>query len=178
MNQLLNRVCISFVFLLLLIFTSCRQDASFNELQEEIEVQQAISYPNVDARLWPFFESFEAEAKARGLNVNLKLAAITGDIAPIDGEHVAGQCTYSSQAPNHISVDDEFWTKTGESFREFIIFHELGHCYLNRGHREDAFANGICKSLMRSGVDGCFDNYKSTTRALYLDELFEPNKIP
>jgi len=177
MNQLPNRTLILFLVLPLFSLISCRQDASFNQFQEEIE-EQVVSYPNVDTRLWPFFERFEAEAKARGINVNLKLASITGDIAPIDGQHVAGQCTYSSQAPNHISVDDDFWTRSGDSFREFIIFHELGHCYLNRGHREDAFANGICKSLMRSGVDGCIDNYRSTTRSLYLDELFEPNKIP
>ena len=176
MNQLLSRICILFLFLPLLI-SSCREDDSFNELQEEVEEQQA-AYPNVDERLWPFFERFENEAEARGIDVNLRLGSISGDIVPIDGEHVAGQCSYRSRGPNHVSVDDEFWARSGDSFREFIIFHELGHCYLNRGHREDAFANGVCKSLMRSGVEDCIDNYRSTTRSLYIDELFEPNKIP
>jgi hypothetical protein len=53
-----------------------------------------------------------------------------------------------------------------------VVFHELGHCYLGRGHSEETHPNGVCKSIMRSGNGGCFDNYNSTTREAYLDELF------
>ena len=54
-----------------------------------------------------------------------------------------------------------------------IFFHELGHCVLFRGHREDVNQNGSCVSIMRSGIEECWDNYRSTTREIYLDELFD-----
>ena len=176
MKQLLNHVF--FLFIILISFNACQQDSSsFAEIEEEV-IEIDKQYPNVDSRLWPFFEQFETEAKLRGFNVNLNLSAISGSIDPLEGEHVAGQCTYSSRNPNHVTVDDQFWSNSNDLFKEFIIFHELGHCFLGRGHREGAFANGVCKSLMRSGVEDCLDNYRTTTRSAYIDELFEPNKTP
>ncbi len=59
-------------------------------------------------------------------------------------------------------------------FREFVVFHELGHCDLGRDHRDEAFDNGVCVSIMRSGLGDCRDYYHPRTREGYLDELFDP----
>jgi len=61
--------------------------------------------------------------------------------------------------------------------KELIVFHELGHCFLQRGHREDALPNGACVSIMRSGIEDCLDNYTSETRSFYIDELFDPGSF-
>lgn len=124
------------------------------------------------------FERFEIEAKARGISVDLVTERISGVIEDLEGEHIAGQCnTYGGARPNHVIMDLEFWNRAGDLFKEFIIFHELGHCFLNRGHREDAHANGTCVSLMRSGIEDCRDNYNSASRAAYLNELFKPESV-
>ncbi|MEL6124666.1 MAG: hypothetical protein AAFR14_13205, partial [Bacteroidota bacterium] len=57
-------------------------------------------------------------------------------------------------------------------YREYIIFHELGHCVLFRDHVDACFANNTWTSIMRSGHGSCFDNYTSRTRPYYIDELF------
>jgi len=85
---------------------------------------------------------------------------------------VAGTCSFSSHAPNHIVIDETFFNQTSELYKEMVIFHELGHCVLFRGHNEATHAAGTCASIMRSGIEGCRDNYRTTTRKSYLDELF------
>lgn len=160
----------------ILLLSSCQKDNDQLTNLEPAEPQQK-SYANVDARLWEYFERFEEEAAAVGLQVDLAARGITGVIEEIDEEHVAGQCNYNFRSPNHVIVDLGFWNRASDRFKEFIIFHELGHCYLLRGHREDAFTNGVCVSLMRSGTQDCVDNYNSQTRESYVTELFFPDQF-
>jgi len=161
----------------LLLFSACQDDA-IADLEETPTVPEVRSFPNVDERLWPFFERFETEASARGLDVDLVASRISGAIEELDGEHIAGQCTtFGNFRPGNVTIDSEFWEFSGDLFKEFIIFHELGHCFLDRDHREDAFANGRCVSIMRSGTLDCRDNYNVASRAAYVDELFEPNSV-
>lgn len=71
-------------------------------------------------------------------------------------------------------IDLEFWERANILNKEFVVFHELGHCTLFRAHKEGVDANGICVSMMRSGLEDCRDNYSAITRATYWDELFNP----
>ena len=160
-----NGIIILFVSL---FFLSCDDD-------EVAEVVEPVTFANVDAELVPFFERFQQEAAARGISVDLTTGDIEGVIEEIDEQHVAGQCSYRRFSnPRLVTVDASFWRRSSDLFKEFIVFHELGHCYLNRGHLETAFSNGVCRSIMRSGVGDCLDNYNANTRAYYIDELFEP----
>lgn len=154
----------------LFLFASCQPE-------EPVELLSVSGrqFPRVDKKLWPYFERFELEAAARGVEVDLVLAGIRGDIKELTQEHVAGQCSYGAAIDEHITIDRSFWNDPGfsEYTREMVVFHELGHCYLFRGHREDEHPDGSCVSIMRSGAGDCFDNYHSVTRAGYLDELFD-----
>ncbi len=164
-------------FLLLssfLFYFACEKDDVFVEVESDLR-----TFPEVDERLWPFFESFELEAAERGVEVDLREAGISGKIRPIAEEHVAGRCSYIPNiiSSGNVTVDAEFWDNSSSIFKEFIVFHELGHCYLNRDHREDADAQGACISLMRSGLGTCRDNYTSLSRKQYIDELFDPDSF-
>ncbi|MCB0548827.1 MAG: hypothetical protein KDD19_14705 [Phaeodactylibacter sp.] len=156
-----------------LLFFACTKKDSLTAVAAE-PAGQTTAYEGVDEALWPYFESFEKEARLRGLEVDLREAAITGVIEALPDDGVAGQCSYSSHQPNHVTIDLEFWSKSGTLFREFVVFHELGHCRLARDHREAVNADGTCASLMRSGLEDCRDNYNRVTRSSYLDELFDP----
>lgn len=165
-------------FLLVMTFvfstTACtvfQQDDVQPTDESDIEVH---AYYGVNEELWPYFARFEAEALQRGIFVDLREAQITAEIEQIEDDGVAGKCRYSSHFPNHVTIDKAFWDSTSDLGREFVVFHELGHCDLGRDHRESTNADGTCKSLMRSGLNGCRDNYRSNTRAAYLDELFDP----
>ena len=86
---------------------------------------------------------------------------------------VLGVCVRSDEAPNRVAVDQEAWSVASQAFRELIVFHELGHCVLNREHLDDE-VNGVCVSIMNSGLVGCELSLENEAiRSAYLDELFE-----
>lgn len=136
------------------------------------------SETNVDADLQPYFERFESEGLERGLEIDLKGAGISGFILEITEENIVGQCSHSNQGANNVTIDDEFWAVASDLNKQFIVFHELGHCYLAREHRDDAYPGGQCVSMMRSGLGDCWDLYNIRTREDYIDELFNPELYP
>jgi len=112
---------------------------------------------------------------ARGINVDYDLIEIDGKIENITGgSRVAGQCQSNSAKPNLVTVDLNFWNRSNDITREFVIYHELGHCYLDRGHLDDANPDGTCVSIMHSGIGDCTNVFNSSTRSDFLDELFNP----
>ena len=162
---------LAFLMFVLLI-TSCQRDEVIEEMPEpDISID---GYPGVEEDLWVYFERFEEEARARGYDIDLIRDEITGVIREIEDGGVAGECTYSSHQPNHVTIDKTFWDGASDRYREFVVFHELGHCDLGRDHREAANQAGLCLSIMRSGLGDCRDAYNSVNREVYLDELFDP----
>ena len=133
-----------------------------------------IQYEGVEEELWDYFIRFELAASVRGKKVDLGAARVTGKINEITTRNVAGTCNYNQSSPNKVTMDLDFWENSVDRNREFVVFHELGHCVLFRAHKEDATSNNICKSIMRSGTGNCIDNYSGITRESYLDELFDP----
>ena len=159
-----------------ILFISCGFESQLIEESNTNENSQN-QYIDVDARLIPFFVDFEEEAQIRGYSIDLTDLGITGVIETIQEEGVAGTCQYG-QHIHHVTVDQNFWNNSSNTYKEFVVFHELGHCVLMRGHTEDAFANGICKSIMRSGLGDCRDAYINQNRTYYIDELFgEDNTV-
>lgn len=158
---------IPFVFSLLFV-VACAGD------EEPVPAQAAEQFANVDSRLWIYFARFEAEGKARGQNIDINALGIGGKIEEIEETNVAGSCSLGRNT-RQITIDEGFWNRSSDLFKEFIIFHELGHCYLLREHLENENANGTCVSIMRSGTGDCRDNYTTLTRKQYVDELFIEN---
>ncbi|NRB51143.1 MAG: hypothetical protein HRU41_25960 [Saprospiraceae bacterium] len=136
------------------------------------EREQAVP-SKVDEALQPYFERFDQEARARGLDFSVEMEELEADIIGIERDGVLGQCHYSEQAPNIVEVDDEFWARASDLEKEYVVFHELGHCVLGRNHNDDRNADGTCSSIMQSGLTSCRVAYGPANRALFLDELFE-----
>ena len=168
------KINLAFIFtiLALLVLSACTED----EVVEEIAPPEPIGYPGVDESLWTYFERFEEEGRQRGIAIDLRSARITGMLEEIERNRVLGQCNYRRGNQNHVTVDEGFWNQTSDLGREFVVFHELGHCFLLRDHLESAFANGACTSIMRSGTGSCRDNYNRFTRDAYLEELFDDDR--
>lgn len=144
--------------------TSCKKDDN---------PTNGPAYPNATQDLWEYFNRFEMEAAERGISIDLNEAGIVGVIGDIPQANIAGQCNYNSHSPNQVTIDSDFWSSSSDMLKEFIIFHELGHCQLFRDHLESAHIDGTCTSIMRSGTGDCNDNYSFQTREQYLDELFD-----
>lgn len=57
---------------------------------------------------------------------------------------------------------------TTESQRVVLMFHELGHCDLDRDHTEEKRENGTPKSIMNKYIF----SYDPVDEQYYFDELF------
>lgn len=131
-----------------------------------------IAESYIDEDLAPYFERFKEEGAARGVTVDYERANISAHLENIEAENVSGQCIHSRDDVERLVIDIEFWRQATDMRKEFVIFHELGHCFLDRGHLETKLADGTCASIMHSGLSGCRNAYNSLTRSYYLDELF------
>ncbi len=151
-------ITISSIFLISIISTSCEE--------EQVLV--------VDDTIQPYFDLFEEEGSVRGKTIDLAAANIQGIQTIIEEDNVSGQCVVnSSTGAKTIRVNQAFWTTASALEKEFLIFHELGHCYLDRRHLDDTGASGNCNSMMYSGNSVCKMRYTNSTRTAYLDELFQ-----
>ncbi|MEY3321823.1 MAG: hypothetical protein RLZZ417_1406 [Bacteroidota bacterium] len=145
------------LFLLLsLSFLSCQKEEN-------------LIQPETDERLKLFFVSFKNEGALRGQNV--KVEDVTGSIMDIDPEGVLGRCNQST-GYKHLMIDSSFWLKATFAEKEYVIFHEMGHCALNRRHLDTKNTDGTCTSMMQSGNGSCKMIYNMQNRSKYLDELF------
>lgn len=129
------------------------------------------SYIDVDEDLWSHFQAFENEAAARNIHLNLVDLEITGVIENIQENGVAGTCQYGRHI-HHVTIDRNFWNRSSSLIREMVVFHELGHCVLDRGHEESQNDNGVCLSIMNSGTTSCAVAYNQNNRDFYINELF------
>ena len=129
----------------------------------------------VDSRLQIYFDRFAEEGAIRGVTIDYNTVKISGKIEDItDGSKVAGQCQSNSARANTLIVDLGFWNQSSDIEKEFVIYHELGHCYLDRDHLDDSNDDGTCVSMMHSGTGSCTNVFNANTRSGYLDELFNP----
>ena len=150
---------------LLFSLVACEREAT-------VLPESPLAIASVDESLQPYFSAFEEAAAARGFSVDLAEAGIEATIQLINEENVAGQCTYHPARPNEIVIDAEYWQRASTLGQEFVVFHELGHCYLSRDHLDHANSAGVCISMMASGLGDCRNAYSHMTRESYLDELF------
>ncbi len=127
----------------------------------------------IDSELKPYFDLFALEAKKRGIEFDPIKANITTEIRNISGSNVIAQCTHYDSRPDVITVDIAYWREASDTDKEFYLFHELGHCFLNRGHLDTKDDEGNCVSIMHSSKNVCKFIYTKITRDTYLDELFK-----
>ncbi len=156
----------SMLFIIFILsITSCQEDLIPDEPDQTLG-------GDIPTELASYFKAFQEEASQHGIVVDYDEANVTAEIQKLNQGSVAGSCTTNGQDIRHITIDQEFWNKATHLIKEMVIFHELGHCVLGRGHKEDSFENGVCQSIMRSGLGSCQDAYVLENRAYFIKELF------
>lgn len=95
-------------------------------------------------------------------------------------EGYVGACITYSDNRKEIEIDQEFWQRAEDLAREQLIFHELGHCVLNRDHddtlvRVDGFFYQIPNSIMYPYIFGSYSFYEEFHQH-YMEELIDTTK--
>ena len=143
------------LFILCIIVSCSKQNDS--EISEELQIH---------------FDSFASEALTYGIEIDFKDVDIDGYIENIEERGTLGQCKSYSDGSKKVIIDQPFWNQAAYDQREYIVFHELGHCVLDREHNDQEDENGNCLSIMQSGNNACMSGYSSENRTQLLSELF------
>lgn len=128
----------------------------------------------IDEELIPYYESFKAEAALRGVVFDNSVAQIEGYIQNIPDSGVLGACKRNAENEDNpqIFLDKPYWRSATNLEREYVMFHELGHCFLNLSHDNAQDDKGDCLSIMASGIGNCQKNYNPFNRDSLITELF------
>jgi len=129
----------------------------------------------IDPDLLPYVESFVFEANQRGVNLSIDSLGIDITFQNIGDPSVLGLCNRDPDGNGlAIDIDPVYWKLAEELRKEYVMYHELGHCVLNRDHTTASDGSGTCLSIMEPGSgELCQSNYNEFTREELLDELFK-----
>jgi len=128
--------------------------------------------PVIERELAAYFDLFAAEAAVRGMTVDYSDADLSAYIENIQENGTIGQCKSYADGAKEVVVDNGYWDNATELEKEYVVFHELGHCLLDRAHDDSRTNNGFCTSIMQSGDNSCRSMYTEANRDVLLDELF------
>ena len=151
----------SIAWMVVLILMSCKKE-------------ETKTY-NVDIAFEPYVQLFIEEGAIRGHAIDF---SDTGLLVEFSDQIVNNASGYCYLGEYHVVVDKSEWNMLAENQKRFLIFHELGHCELDRRHRNDQFVNKLWKSLMRGDPLSSIQQYQPVAFCgfrinYYLDELFD-----
>jgi hypothetical protein len=138
--------------ILLLLLTGC--------------AKQAPNVVNIEAKYQPYTAAFQARAQMVGSTA--KVDNLIVQSVDTLGPSIVAQCIQGGDNPT-IQVSQFFWNRLPVTYREEVIFHEMGHCVLNRGHRPDQ-NNSLSLSIMDPYIFGGSAYESNYTQ--YMHELF------
>lgn len=127
----------------------------------------------IEAELQAYIDLFTSEAEEREVEIDLSEINLGAYIKNIEENGTIGQCISYSDGSKDIVIDERNWDRLDELEKEYVVFHELGHCVLNRSHNNMEDSNGLCQSIMQSGEGQCQSHYDMTNRNQLLEELFK-----
>src|SRR6187397_2392333 len=86
----------------------------------------------IDSSLQEYFDRFAVEGQLRGFVIDYEDLRISGSLRLITLPGVIGECAHNENKPNEVIIDLIYWKGANDLEKEFVVFHELGHCALNR----------------------------------------------
>ena len=96
------------------------------ELDDKLKIQ--------DQNLQVYVDEFDSYVSSFGTpTLNKGIYYKFQNLSSLSG-HVLGQCNVYKN-DNIVFIDPTFWATASDWDRRSVVFHELGHCVLGRGHR-------------------------------------------
>jgi hypothetical protein len=86
----------------------------------------------MEPEITPYANSFGQYMSVDLHDVSIKF----GDLRSSSKERVLGVCRTADGHSGDITIDRSAWLEMDEISREQLIWHELGHCALARGHAD------------------------------------------
>ena len=160
----MNKIKIPFLLSIVCLMLSCKKERP--------------KVYTVPSELQSYIDKFEQESGIRGEVLFIDdLVVEYGENLELDNVTAAGLCHYETDDTGpRIELDTTSlnWD-INEHSREALVFHELGHCILDRPHINTRMKNGNYKSIMKASGEPVFAGFNLFKRDYYIDELFDSN---
>jgi len=134
----------------------------------------------------PYVNSFLNECYTYGVDCS-KIGQVTVEIEELSDDELAGDGTTLAICTMYITagmflptmiktvrISPEFWYDADEDSRLSVVYHELGHCVLDRAHNDDMIDNETPASIMNTFLGDYPAYYFSPeNKDYYMRELFQ-----
>lgn len=128
-----------------------------------------------DAELMPYLDQFVSDAESIGRVVTLTkdLSLTFGNTELDPNKKWVGYCQRTSKV-NYIVIDRKYFESVSLDDREALLYHEFGHCLLNREHNETCrVLNGAnCQEAYSLMYPKLIQNVYGANKPWYMQELF------
>jgi hypothetical protein len=144
-------------------------------LDGDVKEGQTRQFSETDKTLLPYVVAFEEQAKVQLDDENFKVGDVPINFGDTTDTRYDGVCVKYPDGTREILLKKKWFDRASEVQKEILIYHELGHCRLNRKHNSSsamAYDNhlSIKVSIMNPVVPSAY--YYSEYRDAYLKELF------
>lgn len=165
-----------FTLLIIAILTSsCGMPIIGKHMERKSGTSRLFS--STDNTFAPYVAQFEAYGKSISNNDNFSVGDVIVNFGVPEENAFQGVCYIYSNDAREIIIRADWWNNASDSDKESLLFHELGHCRLDREHDDstEVIANQSVKlSMMHTVIvlGGQYSNHRSG----YLTEMFTGNK--
>ncbi len=128
-----------------------------------------------DSNLNKLYISFKKAAKDNGWQISrMPVTMVFGKTKSKEHPHAIAWCSVNS-GRLYIVVEPNFWNEATIYDREAVVYHELGHCFLDRDHCDYRYKDKHKASIMAANFEtGDSTDYKERHDE-YVKELFNPD---
>ena len=152
------------IFFIILFLCSCgRMDRLRDNIKNPTN-KNPRKHNSTDPIFEPYISEFESYYGSNIIDIPINFAKLKN--------RKVGVCYSWDSGYREIEIDRDQWEKElTEDQKSALIFHELGHCELNRDHRDDLKEDMCPESIMNWMLlrDSCMKKYKIE----YFEEIFE-----
>lgn len=162
--------------ILSLLTTSCGLNGHFDKKKKPAGYVRQFS--TTDERFSTYVSKFEDHAKIKTGNINFKVNDIPINFGDTENDQFVGVCFTYSDGKREILIKQEWWSVASQGAKESLIFHELGHCALDREHNEDELIAGDGKKIRASIMHPSIVSAQHYSKYYdgYVHELFTQDK--
>lgn len=125
----------------------------------------------IDKEFLPFFHNFKEDSKKYNRFVNFSnLTTVFVENLP------ENELAYCIPALKTVKVSRDEWNRGNYLYKKLVLYHEWGHCVLNRDHKETSAkfsedSSNCPSSIMYPYIDPIISCYLKNTK-WYDEELF------
>lgn len=125
-----------------------------------------------------YIASFEQVARVETGDPTFTVGDIPINFGDTENPDFQGVCFTYPDGQKEIIIRESWWSSAEDSYRESLLFHELGHCRLDREHDDATFSVGsnTYRSSMMSSIIVAPRDYNQY-KVGYWKELFTHSKV-